>query len=166
MALRSESSGFSWQHGVWCSRDVQEAPDPRSNQGELLGGGRPRRGHDRDRAGDPGRRASPHLRQRAPRGGTAGSWGGGGLLGLWGTLPAWESTGGELLGFRREPVTPHGCQGLWGGIPWGLWPSLPGQRSGIWDSVSVHRMRVLGWPVAYTVPHLEALGGTWSCPLT
>lgn len=32
-------------------------------------------------------------------------------------------------------------------------------------TLSVHRMRVLGWPVAYTVPHLEDLGGTWFCPL-
>lgn len=61
----------------------------------------------------------------------------------------------------------HRSQGLWSGgdIPWGLWPSLAEQRFGLWDSALVHRMRVLGWPVAYTAPHLEDLGSTWFCPL-
>lgn len=115
-------------------------------------------------------------------------------MGLWGTLLVWEFTSREFLGFRRESASPHGCQGSpvctgggrgagergpqgWGScgsapgvsgggcIPWGLWPSLPGQRFGIWDLVSVHRMRVLGWPVAYTAPHLEDLGGTCFCPV-
>lgn len=98
----------SVQSGPWSWGNpgmFQEAPKPGRHQKRLLGGRRPRRGQDGDRTGDPGRRVTPHPRRRSP--GRCRCWiMCGGAAGLWGAQLVGNSQGV----FRREPISPGGCQ--------------------------------------------------------